>query len=130
VNPDSPGNPKRARARKARKAPSYEPEFLRIWDATGKRGNKFKAQESWVLAERPALETVRVKWAEYEASLESWQSPQHLVTWINQWGFTQDYRPAKRQPERKRIDPAVRAREEAEDAALERRAELAFGRRP
>jgi hypothetical protein len=66
-------------------------------------------------------------WKAYLSSLEEWRSPKDLSSWLNINGHLQRWQPRAATPIR-RIDPAVRAREEAEDAALERRAELAFGR--
>lgn len=79
---------------KAITEPRYEPDFLAIWEATGRLGNKFKAQTSWIKRGRPSVESVRLKWTEYRASLEDWRNALHLVTWFNGWGHTQEYSPA------------------------------------
>lgn len=112
LNPGSPGNPKRAHARKARVEPSYESEFVLIWNFTGKHGSKFKAQESWIGNGRPAFTEIQAKYTEYKASLPSWRSEKDLATWFNQWGHKQDYQPAPPEPKRNGFaPPAVRAEE-------------------
>lgn len=93
-------NQTRARVR-AIAGPSYEPEYLPIWAATDKRGDKFKGQKAWISRGRPPLEIVQPKWKQYRASLESWRNPKDLSTWLNNWGHTHEYTPAAPEPARK-----------------------------
>lgn len=125
-NPTSPENPIRAGAREAKKAPSYESEFLLIWNFTGKRGNKFKAQKSWIACGRPAFTLIQAKYTEYKASLEPWQSQLHLATWFNGWGHEQEWTPATNSaaaPKKQAVPFAVAAEEARQERILQARFE-------
>jgi len=127
-NPISPGNPKRGRARSNEEAIDYPKDFIELWVNTGRRGVKFLGLKAWMARGRPTWREVEPVWRAYLLS----ERPvagyiKDLSSWLNGRGHQQEWLPAKATPIR-RTDPAIRAREEAEDAALERRAELAFGR--
>ena len=126
--PISTANPKRGRARSNGEAIDYPKDFEILWEQTGRRGVKFNALKAWMSRGRPSWVDVQATWRAYLLS----ERPvagyiKDLSSWLNGRGHQQEWLPARATPIR-RTDPAVRAREEAEEAALERRAELAFGR--
>jgi len=117
----------RARTRTKEHA-EYPLSFEEVWVGTGKRGVKHNGHKAWVSQGKPLWVSIKPVWEAYMRSdRPSRGFVKDLSSWLNGRCHLQEWQPAQVAPIR-RIDPAVRAREEAEDAALERRAELAFGR--
>lgn len=126
-NPISVDSPNRARTRSNGQAIDYPKDFEILWEQTGRRGVKFNALKAWMSRGRPGWVDVQATWRAYLLS----ERPiagyvKDLSSWLNGRGHQQEWLPAQATPIR-RTDPAVRAREEAEDAAINRRADLLFG---
>lgn len=77
----------------------YPVEFEVIWSNTGKRGTKLKALRAWEKQGKPTWDAISSTWSAYLGSYgPSIGGIQHLSTWFNGEGHTQEWPPAKLLP--------------------------------
>jgi len=129
--PISVDPPIRPRARSNRKAET--PAFRAFYGAYPRKEKRPAALRAWLAQGcEPIADTVMAGLARWQPEFARRKAKDpstvpHPASWLNGWQW-EDEPPAVAVTPIRRTDPAIRAREEAEDAALERRAELAFGR--
>lgn len=96
-DPLGSGSDVRAPERDPTAPPEYPEAFLAVWIGTGRRGTKDKALRAWRKAGRPSWEDVSPAWAAYMLSDDPSRGfVQHMSTWFNGKGHTQEWMPARR----------------------------------
>lgn len=80
------------RRRTAKKPPPlYKAEFERIWESTGRSGNKLPAFIAWLDNGEPSSDDVCAGWRHAQRHDRRWQGKDphvpHLATWINARGW-------------------------------------------
>lgn len=130
LNPNSPENPKRARARGIAK--DYPAEFERLWEGCiPHTGNKHPAFEQW-LKLKPDTEIIIGVYLEW-VKTDNWQRGYipHLRKWLRARGWETLPTPADMAPARNGaavVSFAVRQEQERQRAQAEREEEAIFGR--
>lgn len=87
-------NPDQTRARNKRRA-DYEPEFIVVWEETGRRGVKSLAHRAWVKVGRPPWDALATVWRAYLLSERPMAGfVKDLSSWLNQRCHEQEWQPA------------------------------------
>jgi hypothetical protein len=79
-------------ASRLRSGTAYPAAFEEVWEATGRRGNKFKGWKAWKAASSPPWAALSAPWAAYMRSADPVRGyVQHLSTWLNAKGWAQEW---------------------------------------